>query len=100
VVALDLPNFGDTQTSESVISVDEYGKFLANFADKLKLKDYTLVGHSMGGQISIRAIANGSLSPNKLILIGSAGIRDNRKTYKAFLKVSSRVLKHLVPRGV
>lgn len=98
IVSLDLPNFGNSQIDERVYSISDYAKFLSVFVAKLKLKNYTLVGHSMGGQIAIKAVADGVLEPRKLILIASAGVRDDRKTYKFFLKSMSRVFRHITPK--
>ncbi len=98
IISLDLPNFGASQINEKIVTIDDFGQFLAQFIAKLKIKNHVLIGHSMGGQIAIRAVADGMLSPDQLILIASAGIRDNRKTYKAFLKFMSKFFRHITPK--
>ncbi len=98
IISLDLPNFGASQVNESICSIDDYGRFIGDFANKLKLRDYTLVGHSMGGQIAIHAVSSDLVQPKRLVLIGSAGIRDNRKVYKTFLKLMSGIFRHITPK--
>lgn len=100
LVALDLPNFGKSQESDDIYTLDDYGEFLASFIKKVGLEDYSLVGHSMGGQIIINAIAKGYVKPQKLILIASAGIRDSKGVYKRSLKLFSKSLKHVIPKRI
>ena len=79
VVALDLPGFGQTQSPESVWGLDDYAKFVASFAAKLKLKVSVVVGHSNGGAIAIRGLASETVKADKLVLLSSAGIRGESK---------------------
>src|SRR6185369_6140449 len=53
VVALDLPNFGNSQTNDGIQGIDEFAAFLEAFVNKLDIKNYTFVGHSMGCQIGM-----------------------------------------------
>jgi pimeloyl-ACP methyl ester carboxylesterase len=98
VVSLDLPNFGASQMTEKIESVEQYASFLEAFVKKLSLEDYTLVGHSMGCQIGIYGVGNGILKPRKLVLLSAAGIRSHRKSYKKALKYASVMLRNFVPK--
>ncbi|MDB5182748.1 MAG: alpha/beta hydrolase [Candidatus Saccharibacteria bacterium] len=98
IISLDLPNFGASQMTDKVETVEEYAHFLQAFVNKLGLKDYSLVGHSMGCQIGIYGVGNGILSPDKLVLISAAGIRSHRKSYKKALKYASVALRNFVPK--
>lgn len=100
IIALDLPNFGKSQKTEIIQSIDDYAKFVAAFVDKLGISDYVLLGHSMGGQIAIHAVGQGILKPTRLILIGAAGIRDEAKMRKTFLRATAKVLRRFVPKTV
>ncbi len=99
IIALDLPNFGTSQLNEKVESVAQYAQFLAAFLQKLTISSYTLVGHSMGCQISMYGVGMGILTPQKLILIAPAGVRNDRTTYKKSLKYVSKIVKHVVPKS-
>lgn len=91
VVALDLPGFGESQMPETAWSIGDYAHFLKNFLEKLHIEHPTLVGHSFGGNIAIKYCGEFD-DAQKLILIGSAGVR--RKTLKKFLYlVIAKVLK-------
>ncbi len=75
VVALDLPGFGGTQASDEVWGLDQYASFVESFCRKLNIRTYGILGHSNGGAIAIRGLAQGKLHANKLVLLASAGIR-------------------------
>jgi pimeloyl-ACP methyl ester carboxylesterase len=73
-VAVDLPGFGKSELPKSVWSVGDYADFLKAFLDKLEIKSPTLVGHSFGGSIIIKYLAEKGVA-KKVILISSSGIR-------------------------
>lgn len=97
VYALDLPGFGGSQQPESTWGVGDYAEFIKSFLDELNVEKIDLlVGHSLGGRISIKAVANHILSPSKLILIGSAGVKHSaslkNRIYKVIAKIGKFVL--------
>jgi pimeloyl-ACP methyl ester carboxylesterase len=98
VISLDLPNFGGSQVTDKITTVPEYAHFLKALADKLRLEDYVLVGHSMGSQIDMYAVGSGIVQPKKLILLSAAGVRNHGRFHKRALKYASVVLRHVVPK--
>jgi pimeloyl-ACP methyl ester carboxylesterase len=99
-IALDLPNFGSSQSSELVITLDSFANFLQLFISKMNINNYALVGHSMGGQIAIYATGHNIIEPRKLILIASAGVRNNKKLLKNSLKNASKLIRHFIPKNM
>ncbi len=87
-VLLDLPGFGGTQAPSKPWGLDDYANFVAAFIAKKNLKPEVIVGHSNGGAIAIKGIAHNTLSAEKLVLIGSAGIRNPSLRKKALQMVS------------
>lgn len=80
VVRVDLPGFGASEAPAKPWMLDDYIRFVNQFAQKLKLKEiYALVGHSMGGRIAIKGVGCGELRAKKLVLIGSHGIRESKR---------------------
>lgn len=94
VVALDLPGFGGTQTPDVSWGLDDYADFVADFVAKLKLAPETVVGHSNGGAILIRALTR-HLQARKLVLVASAGIRGEYKGRKKALRIITKAGKAL-----
>lgn len=91
VLSLDLPGFGATQAPKEVWNLDDYGLFVASALKKLNLKQpYAIIGHSNGGSLAIRALAQGVLKADKLVLLASAGIRDRDSVKRLFLKIIAK----------
>jgi len=57
VVTLDLPGHGEGGDGRENWSIDAYGHDVAGLIDHLGLERIVLVGHSMGGPVSLRAAA-------------------------------------------
>lgn len=56
-IAIDLPGHGEATDDRTNWSVAAYGDDLAGFIEALDLRNVVLVGHSMGGPVSLRAAA-------------------------------------------
>jgi len=76
VIVPDLPGFGGTEAPKSVWGLEDYAKFVGSFIAKAGFVPYAIVGHSNGGAIAIRGVSSDMLHPTKLVLLASAGIRD------------------------
>lgn len=103
VIALDLPGFGGTQPPAEPWALNEYAAFVAHFLQKIGAgKVHVIVGHSNGGAIAIRGLANGSLKAERLVLMASAGIRGEQKGKLNALKVvakAGKVITAPLPAG-
>jgi len=55
VVTLDLAGHGESGMGREVWSMPAYGADVAAVVNKLQLKDVVLIGHSMGGAVSLEA---------------------------------------------
>jgi pimeloyl-ACP methyl ester carboxylesterase len=95
VLVLDLPGFGGTQAPAAAWGLSEYASFVAAVIDKLKAKPYAIIGHSNGGAIAIRGLANGTLQAEKLVLLASAGIRNQYNGRNLVLRVAAKTGKAL-----
>lgn len=84
VYALDLPGFGKSAEPKEVWDLDMYVSLVEKFIEKMGLDRLTLIGHSFGGRIIIKlANKNGlKFKINKIILMGSAGIKPKLKLSK------------------
>ncbi|MEI8103976.1 MAG: alpha/beta hydrolase [Candidatus Moraniibacteriota bacterium] len=83
-IAIDLPGFGGSEQPKTAWSLNEYALFLKHFLEKLGIQKIILIGHSFGGSIAVRYAARYERA-ERLILIGSAGIRHKNTVRKAVL---------------
>lgn len=79
VYLVDVVGFGKSDLPEHPLKTDEFGEFLQEFVNVLKIKNPILIGHSNGGRIIINAVARNLVKPRKVILIDSAGLKPKRK---------------------
>ncbi len=85
-IAIDLPGYG--KSSEGVHSggMDLYADVISRFIQKLNLTNVSLVGHSMGGHISLSTALNYPHLIDKLILIAPAGLETFSEEEKEWIK--------------
>lgn len=96
VIRLDLPGFGDSEQPLSDWHIADYANCVAAFLQKLGVsKVHALLGHSFGGRISIKAVGTGLITPEHVVLVGSAGVRQSQtlrnRVYKAVAKTGKAV---------
>lgn len=96
VISVDLPGFGGTQAPAVAWGLDDYIQFVVHFLEKIgQSKVLAYVGHSNGGALAIRGLAQDVLSADKLVLIASAGIRNRQKGRKRALMMVAKAGKAL-----
>ena len=88
VISLDLPGFGKTKEPSEGWDLASYCKFINHFLEKIGVNHiYAVIGHSMGGRIALKAASTGVFGLDKIILIGSHGIKEEskKKTFLSFI---------------
>ncbi len=75
VVVPDLPGFGESSVPEKAWTVLDYKNFIIRFAEKIGLNQFSLLGHSFGGRISIKFAQKHPEKIKSLILCNSSGIK-------------------------
>ena len=86
VYSLDLPGFGESSEPATPWDTYDYCRIVEKFVASFHLENCALIGHSLGGSISIIYATRNPVS--KLILLNSAGVRrpnSPKKLCKAFI---------------
>lgn len=96
VIRIDLPGFGASPRPAGDWDINDYAIFVSKFLAKINEKEiFAVFGHSFGGRVTIKAIARRYIHPQKVVLIGSAGIKPAasvRKTaYQSIAKIGKTV---------
>jgi pimeloyl-ACP methyl ester carboxylesterase len=86
VYALDLPGTGLSSGLERIYATEDYVKIVYQFIEASKIAPVIIVGHSLGGKISLLLTAKHPALVKKLVLMSSAGVRA-KKTLKMFGKI-------------
>lgn len=74
VVAMDLPGHGRTPMPGETITIEYYGRVVAELCRKLDLPPVVMVGNSMGGYVSAEVAIKSPEVVERLMLVSSAGI--------------------------
>ena len=85
-IAIDLPGYGKSSGGVHEGTVTFYTEVLSLFIRKLKLENVTLVGHSMGGQISIASALQFPSLISRLVLLAPAGFETFSDVEKSLIK--------------
>lgn len=78
VYLIDVVGFGKSDLPKDPLTSNDFGDFLKELLDSLKIANPILIGHSNGGRIIINATGRGLVKPKKVVLIDSAGIKPTR----------------------
>lgn len=90
IFALDLPGHGKDQTSRSIVTMDLYVRRVAEFIDEKNLRDFILVGHSMGGIVASLIAEKFPNRIKKLVFIAGM-ILDNNESLLDLIPESRRI---------
>ncbi len=94
-IALDLPGFGESEIPKETWEIADYIDFTAAFCNKIEVTPEVIVGHSFGGRVAIKGIANGGLKADRLVLIGSAGIAKSKSIKNIFVTFGAKIFKYV-----
>ncbi|CAN5396452.1 alpha/beta hydrolase [soil metagenome] len=84
VIRLDFPGFGASPKPSDVWGVSDYANLTSQFLKKIKASDvYAIIGHSFGGRVIIKGIAEELLSAEKVILMDAAGLKPSKTVRKS-----------------
>lgn len=91
VIRLDFPGFGASPKPSDEWGVGEYAELVGKLTEKLKLDLYAVIGHSFGGRVIIKGVANGIIHTDKVVLIGAAGVKPPQSAKKALFNAVAKV---------
>jgi pimeloyl-ACP methyl ester carboxylesterase len=99
VAAFDLPGFGQSSLPPSAWGSAEYVHLTLKVMEHLQMDRPHLIGHSFGGQVSIRLAATAPERVGKLLLVCSAGVRTPPALATRLKRMAARLGKALAAHG-
>lgn len=76
VICIDLPGFGESRFLESSITIEWFADQVLDLSEGLKIKNFSLVGHSLGGYVSLAIAEKHNSSIDSLVLFHSSAFAD------------------------
>lgn len=89
-ISIDLPGFGESEAIEKV-TLNKVSKIVEKLIDKLGINKYNLVGHSMGGAVTLVYADKHQEEINRIVLISPF------VTFKQFSKSIFYLIRNLAP---
>jgi pyruvate dehydrogenase E2 component (dihydrolipoamide acetyltransferase) len=92
VYALDLPGHGNSDKNIDDPTFSGFAKVLLGFADALKLEEFHLVGHSLGGAISLSTVLESPDRIKSVTVISSVALGEeiDAEFLRGFVATNSR----------
>lgn len=85
-IFIDLPNYGDSEKGDFSFTLTFFKDRIFKFCYSLGLRNITLVGHSMGAQIAVKAAVEKPSFIARLVLLTPAGIETFNEFEKQWLR--------------
>lgn len=96
VYNVDIIGFGKSDLPDKPLNTNQFGDFLNDLINALKIENPILIGHSHGGRTIINYAGRNLGKINKIVLIDSAGVKPKRKISYYFKVYSFKIVKNLV----
>ena len=74
IIALDLPGFGESDPTSLQLAPQRYAQLLKWLIPQFSSQKVTVIGHSMGGAISLRFASEFPAMVDRLIMVDTAGV--------------------------
>ncbi len=102
VIALDLPPFGRSEKSKDFFyTYNNLANIVIDLLETLHIKDVVLVGHSMGGQISLHVVKKRPELVRKVVLLCSSSYLDKSRVsliFSTYIPFFSFCLKRIMTK--
>lgn len=97
VIRFDFPGFGQSPKPVEDWFVSNYSLVTRDLLQKLRIdKLYATIAHSFGGRVVIKGINLGCFKPEKVVLIGTAGVKPHQTFKKTMYKTVAKIGKFVV----
>lgn len=90
VVAVDLPGFGESPPPSGAWGTSDYARFVSTMLSDLSIEKASFVGHSYGAKTSLYLAATEPNLVDRLVLVGSSGLRTPPSFQARMKRVVSR----------
>lgn len=93
VVALNFPGCGNSDTMENPWNLDDYCNLVLEFMNKIGIENPIMFGHSHGGRVTLKMVADGMVNPPKIVLLDSAGLIPKKSFRQKWRAKSFKIIK-------
>lgn len=91
LIAIDLPGFGENNHLEAPESIAGFATFVLDNLNRMGVKEFDLLGHSMGGMIVQEMVALAPKRVSRMVLYGTAATGNLPGRFETFQQSRQRV---------
>lgn len=96
VVAINFPGCGGSDTMKAPWHLENYCDLVLKFMKEVGLQNPIMIGHSHGGRVILKMAAEKMVSPQKIVLFGSAGLIPKKSLKQKFRAKSFKTIKAIL----
>lgn len=96
LVAVNFPGCGESETMKEPWTLEDYCDFCLEFMKNVGLENPILIGHSHGGRVTLKMVAEKQVNPPKIVLLDSAGLIPRKSFKQKFRAKSFKVIKRVL----
>lgn len=96
VIALNFPGCGNSDTMENPWTLDNYCDLVLKFIKTLNIENPIMFGHSHGGRVTMKMVADGMVSPPKIVLLDTAGLIPKKTFRQKWRAKSFKIIKRIL----
>lgn len=93
VVAVNFPGCGKSDTMKTPWTLQDYCDFVLKFMKAVELDNPILFGHSHGGRVTMKLVAEGLVNPSKIVLLDAAGLIPKKSLKQKWRAKSFKAIK-------
>lgn len=94
--AVNFPGCGGSEAMKEPWDVDDYCDFVIEFLKFVNVENPIIIGHSHGGRVAMKLVADGSVQPPKLVLLDAAGLIPKKSFKQKFRAKSFKAIKRVL----
>ncbi len=94
VVALNFPGCANSDIMKSPWTLEDYCDFVLKFMKEVNLENPIMFGHSHGGRVTLKLVADKRVKPPKIVLIDSAGLIPKKSLKQKWRAKSFKIIKN------
>ena len=92
-MAIDFPGCGQSDLPKEALSLEDYCDLVLAFLRFVGEETATLIGHSHGGRVIMKAVGEGLINPKKIVFLDAAGLIPKKNLKQKFKAKSFKTIK-------
>lgn len=94
--AVNFPGCGGSETMHEPWNLDDYCDFVLEFMKLMELDNPIMIGHSHGGRVTMKLVADGKVNPPKIVLLDAAGLIPKKSLKQKMRARNFKIIKRVL----